>query len=135
MALHDLLRGVASQYDRKKGFSSPPSSSLRWPLTRLSHAALWLCGQDKCGQGNAAIVPWIGIFDPGDNPQEGMHLVYLLDAESIEAMKARKALSVPPEKATTTDCMSASERAVERAWPASRSHYRWRSPRRSLLRS
>jgi hypothetical protein len=82
--LRELLSRVGRTYDRALGQSSEAQLLLRGAKTSLADLVPEnMLVEGSGGKGNAAIVPWISVFDlrETDTATRGMYLVYLFDAD------------------------------------------------------
>lgn len=83
--LRELIGRIAATYDRQLGQQGEAQALLRQQasevLSGLLAADLMPVGSG--GKGNAAVVPWISIFDPDEttSAQRGMYVVYLFAAD------------------------------------------------------
>lgn len=90
MDLRELLAGIATTYDRSAGMQSPAQGLLRnasKPVLASVLPAGYLV-KGSGGQGAAAIVPWIAVFNPDetDRAQHGMYVVYLFKADMTQVV-------------------------------------------------
>ena len=84
MDLRELLGRIGRTYDRALGQSGEAQLLLRTARTSIADLVpenMLVVGSG--GKGNAAIVPWISVFDlrETDTATRGMYLVYLFDAD------------------------------------------------------
>lgn len=84
MDLRELLRGIGATYDRALGQGGEAQQLLKRAPAILDEVVPPNFVPDASGgKGNAAVVPWIAVFDPEETEtaRRGMYVVYLFDAE------------------------------------------------------
>jgi hypothetical protein len=78
--LRIFLEAVSRTYNRAEGVSSPAGQLLRRADEELAgHVPVGLLIEGSAGRGNAAVCPWVAVFDPDETSTatKGMYVVYL----------------------------------------------------------